>query len=318
LNDTPAEITLARVVRRDEGFGPGDDLESLVSRFASIEFVDLPFKADGISVKLKSPGQQPHIIINSDNPPTRKKFTLAHELGHVLIPWHVGTICSHIDATEKAGFDYYEQELEANHFASELLLPAYWIQDLFSANNNPAEALAEMTGVAQVSPHAAIIKLMQDLPPGYVCLQTHPDMPPQGYRSPGTFVSPPYSDSKNETARFDRLSAQYFSLQSRKYHFRWWFIFQNHSPPEQTLSRPWRESLADILQAVAEDRRYHVQQSLNGIIASAANKSRSPATEDAYRHVINRVNESDYGTHLLDHPEFASFVLTRIMELRNR
>ena len=62
----------------------------------------------------------------------RRRFTLAHELGHVCIPWHNGDIkCetdnNYFNINGKKLLD--TQELEANIFASEILMPTGWIKE---------------------------------------------------------------------------------------------------------------------------------------------------------------------------------------------
>ena len=61
----------------------------------------------------------------------RRRFTLAHELGHICIPWHNGDVkCiageHYIQVSGKRLLD--TQELEANIFASELLMPTSWVK----------------------------------------------------------------------------------------------------------------------------------------------------------------------------------------------
>ena len=62
----------------------------------------------------------------------RRRFTLAHELGHICIPWHNGDVkCiageHYIQVSGKRLLD--TQELEANIFASELLMPTSWVKE---------------------------------------------------------------------------------------------------------------------------------------------------------------------------------------------
>lgn len=68
--------------------------------------------------------------LNSYEP--RRRFTLAHELGHVCIPWHNGDVKCDTDNNYKTinGKKYLDtQELEANVFASELLMPSEWMKN---------------------------------------------------------------------------------------------------------------------------------------------------------------------------------------------
>lgn len=315
MNDIPPEISLARFVLEDERFAPGEDLRALVSRFADIEHARFPFPADGISVKLKS-AERPRIIINSDNPPTRQKFTLAHELGHVLIPWHIGTICSHIDGDFDEENEYYRQEGEANRFASELLVPAAWVDSLFRNSRDPAKTLKEILDATGISPPAAIIKLMQCIPPGFVCTERYTEGVTQYHSSAGTAISPPYESDPDCVARYDNLADGRYSLKHGHYHFRWWYFSHEHDLPSEKLQRPWREALADILQAVSPEQRRFAQQSLNGIIASASQNRGS--IEEAYRYIVSRVVGAEYAPVVIGHPDFRPFVMARLEELHRK
>jgi hypothetical protein len=52
----------------------------------------------------------------------RERFTIAHEIGHYLLPGHGSAVCSGMLLRGRRGGD--EQEVAANRFAAELLLPA--------------------------------------------------------------------------------------------------------------------------------------------------------------------------------------------------
>lgn len=60
---------------------------------------------DGVT--LRPPGMKPVIVLNRDRPTDRKRFSLAHEYGHVVLH----------------AFPYEAMEKEANEFAAELLMP---------------------------------------------------------------------------------------------------------------------------------------------------------------------------------------------------
>lgn len=70
------------------------------------------------------------IIVNSQSSSERRRFSLAHELGHFLCAWHVqttetGFACKRSDMTFPSGAEQHKrQESEANAFAIELLAPA--------------------------------------------------------------------------------------------------------------------------------------------------------------------------------------------------
>lgn len=93
-------VKLARRVIEKYELSPPIDVEALVERYAKLTYADIPFDgADGISLNIKVPGEYPHVIVNENNPLVRQRFTLAHELGHVLIPWHTGNIVDFLDVS---------------------------------------------------------------------------------------------------------------------------------------------------------------------------------------------------------------------------
>ena len=73
------------------------------------------------------------IVVNSDmDYLPRKRFTIAHELGHIFIGWHDDVTLCRTD-NEYAAHNMLDiQEKEANVFASELLMPTEWVKKQLS------------------------------------------------------------------------------------------------------------------------------------------------------------------------------------------
>jgi Zn-dependent peptidase ImmA (M78 family) len=95
------------------------------------------------------------INANSNNSAQRRRFTLAHELGHFLNTWHTphnetGFMCAKTDIRFggfqiKPGLSRHEvQELEANRFAIELLAPR---QRVIALSNDDA-SVKDVLGIA--------------------------------------------------------------------------------------------------------------------------------------------------------------------------
>lgn len=59
------------------------------------------------------------IVVNSDHASTRKRFTIAHELGHYILKNRPQKCYAHRDSNE----NYSQEEKDANSFASALLMP---------------------------------------------------------------------------------------------------------------------------------------------------------------------------------------------------
>ena len=81
MNDYP-EIKLAKRLVERYKLRPPVDVETLARDYAEVEFDNIPFDVDGVCLDLKVSGKKPHIIVNTAATDTRRRFTLAHELGH--------------------------------------------------------------------------------------------------------------------------------------------------------------------------------------------------------------------------------------------
>lgn len=166
---TPEEKLAARLLSKHK-LWPPFDLLTLVQCYARVEETPFPLDADGISIGLGSVNK-PQILINSLRPATRKKFTLAHELGHVVIPWHVGTILTEEHHSSSAELEYSEIEAEANRFASELLLPASWIISQSVSLTTIETFIRQIIDVSGVSRDAALIKIFKEIELPLVCFE---------------------------------------------------------------------------------------------------------------------------------------------------
>lgn len=135
MNNTFPEITLARRITEKYNIEPGFDIRKFAERFIEIEEEFIPYSVDALFFGFGTIGEKPYLILNSRSFYRRQRFTLAHELGHYFIPWHAGLIFCHTDPTYRLKNHLYkEMEGEANRFASELLMPASWIEQIIENN----------------------------------------------------------------------------------------------------------------------------------------------------------------------------------------
>jgi hypothetical protein len=79
----------AHVVKRF-GLTPPVDVQRVVRTFADIERDWIPGACDGLVLGLHAPRRRPLVLLKRGRPLVRERFTLAHELGHILLPWHIG------------------------------------------------------------------------------------------------------------------------------------------------------------------------------------------------------------------------------------
>ncbi len=101
-------------------------------------------KVSGILLRDTSYGSESGFVIfvDADEPPYRQRFTAAHELGHFVL---------HKDQVGERNEDNYllrsenmsnRQEVEANKFAAELLMPMDLIEAEMEAGNTTVSGLA--------------------------------------------------------------------------------------------------------------------------------------------------------------------------------
>jgi len=138
----PEEI--ARMVRAHWQVprGPIRDLTVLVER-AGVLVAHSPMSGAAVSgVTFSVPGLPPLIVINSDQTADRMRFTLAHELAHLVMHRFPST----------------DMEKEAHAFASELLMPASDIQPLLQSRRIDLSLLASLKPEWKVSMQSIIMR----------------------------------------------------------------------------------------------------------------------------------------------------------------
>lgn len=101
------------------------------------------------------------IFYNGTVPRSRQKFTIGHELGHFLLPWHRQTTfeCTAEDISSRARKDW---EVQANQFSAELLMPKMLVKARLQANGDPELAhIQELSNQFEVSFEAAARRLIE-------------------------------------------------------------------------------------------------------------------------------------------------------------
>ena len=105
-----------------------------------------------VSGFIKRVGNNVYIGIESDEAPFRKRFTLAHELGHYILHPQKGDFeeidfREKIDFTGQGKYSTDPREQEANAFAAELLMPEEQVREYFNIYHFH-EILAYIFGVS--------------------------------------------------------------------------------------------------------------------------------------------------------------------------
>ena len=145
--------------RFEAGLSVGDaDLPALVEKAfgADVAVVALDEGFDGLAA---SSDEAKLIVLGTSQVPARQRFTLAHELGHLLAGDDQGV---HLDK------DVYDRaqakdpsEMRANGFASAFLMPEDILRTAVGATGLTEDAFAALSCDLQVSPSALAIRLQQ-------------------------------------------------------------------------------------------------------------------------------------------------------------
>lgn len=108
--------------------GPIKNLTALVERSGAIVATSRFGGASVSGMTFRVPGLPPLILLNADHPADRMRFTLAHELGHIVMH----------------RFPTATMENEANEFASAFLLPPNELSPHFYGQHATLQQLASM------------------------------------------------------------------------------------------------------------------------------------------------------------------------------
>lgn len=170
INSLP-EVKLARLIHKKHNLVIPFDLDALIREYATLIYKYIPITGvDGVCINLKTPGKKPKIVVNSNLPPARQVFTLAHELGHLIIPWHTGTIVDDIYNNSHKQILYAIIEQEANHFAAEILMPYNWVRSQYNLSKDISNLYKTIVDTVNVSAQASAIKIAQVLRPEIIYL----------------------------------------------------------------------------------------------------------------------------------------------------
>jgi len=121
--------------------GPIKNLTRLLER-AGVIVGESTFHGANVSgVTFNAPGSPPLILVNRSHPADRLRFTLAHELGHLVMH----------------RFPTASMEDEANQFASAFLLPPKEMRTIFSGRKITLELLAALKKEWRVSMQALLM-----------------------------------------------------------------------------------------------------------------------------------------------------------------
>lgn len=148
----PGDVALAYMRE-----SPPTDLLGLAADLGiHVQYADLGDYAGKIERRLDADGPQYVITINVNDPVSRQRFTLAHELAHFIKHKRQLDAGGIVDNAMYRSLLPDELEWEANRYAAQLLMPLSAMQKLWLEGLEDAADFAERLGVSE---HAAGIRL---------------------------------------------------------------------------------------------------------------------------------------------------------------
>jgi Zn-dependent peptidase ImmA (M78 family) len=306
---------------RNRGLKPPVDAENLVRESAELEEDYLPADFDAVFLDKSANHPRPRVILAVGQPATRRRFTLAHELGHIIIPWHNGTHFCKVDGGIQL-IDEISREIEseANRFAAELLMPADWIKALAS-NCQSLSELGKAVKMANVSYDAATIRLAQLLPTDFLSIEVEANGNiVRCLASAKATIQLPQVGSSLIRSKIDRLAKDSASFSSGSSRIFWWRLAAKILPPKLTLegttsSELLRRIATEVFSDPSEAK--NAIMSVNGIVGSA-NGSNLRENRDLFTTLKQRFLDRGNIHAIVDHPSFEEFLARKAEELRIR
>ena len=149
---------------------PPTDLDAICSLWPNLSVHEENLDKEGYLIPLGIHGAE--ILVRRDDPPVRKKFTIAHELGHWTQAHLIADrISFKVDDPPLMSFRTHDkaqtpEEVWCNRFASGLLMPKTDIDQYVygSADANLAERMSRGHSVFQVSFEAFMTRIVDVTP----------------------------------------------------------------------------------------------------------------------------------------------------------
>jgi uncharacterized protein DUF955 len=118
------EIVARDLLNRACQLRPPVDLDQMSRLWTDLRISTEPLGREGYLVDLGAQGAE--LIVNSEDPPTRRRYTIAHELGHWMLKQLTGSTRQRRNTAPDLPSEHW-----CNEFASALLMPSSWlIEDL--------------------------------------------------------------------------------------------------------------------------------------------------------------------------------------------
>ena len=311
---------VARELAAELKLTPPFDIERVAKRFAHLRDDDIPTRADVITLHAAA-GGKPTIVVDEGLRsllPKRRRFAIAHGLGHVLLGWHpLGLPC---DVSEQPGelpvtaHDLVEGEASA--FARELLMPSAWIES-FAALDRPAMLVRHVAERAGQPLMPAARSVAQLLGPGHVwCVTDQWQRVLDAGCSPDTSTRAPSPGDELDAASLARYAEERHRDELDGIVISIW-RFDDAGAAQLPRDRTARDVAYDIAGdlGLGQEGAVAIAARVDGI-AGWANEQLGTTSLDSMRRVLDeRARTIPELDRLAGHPKFGQLIDTKATEL---
>jgi hypothetical protein len=310
---------VARELSLELELTPPFDIERVAARFAIVCDEEIPTRADVITLHSTS-GGTPTIVIDDGlhNLPKRRRFAIAHGLGHVLLGWHpLGAPCDvSVQPGELPVTVHDLIEGEASAFARELLMPSAWIES-FAALDRPAMLARHVAERAGQPLMPATRSVAQLLGPGHVWCVTD-----QWHRvldagcSPSTATCAPRIGEELDAAGLARHAAERHRDELDGLVVSIWRFDAAGAAqlPRDRSSRDVAHDIADDL-GLGEQGAATITARVDGVAGWANEQLGTASLDGMCRMLDQRARTTPELEQLADHPEFDQLIDAKATEL---
>jgi Zn-dependent peptidase ImmA (M78 family) len=138
---------------------PPIDVETIV-HCLGIDLNYVKFEDEEISGVLINKEGHINIGVNENHPHNRQRFTIAHEIGHYILHYDKPLFVDERFRDKTSSEGKNPEEIDANTFAAELLMPEPFIRgDMAQLKNWDEESIRELAKKYQVSAESLVYRL---------------------------------------------------------------------------------------------------------------------------------------------------------------
>lgn len=301
-NLAPARAAAATLVTRLD-LAPPVPVHDLVRERA--ELIEVNWDEPNVdAVMLRQSTGRPRVFYKvHDLRGLRERFTLGHELGHLVLPWQLGNSTC-FTGENGAAEAPTRDEAEADLFASCLLAPDRWLTELTEKFGTDMDALLDAAAAAQISSTATLLALRRILPAGWA-FQINAQ--PRAFISAGT--SEPGLGPTPLRRELDSKAKGTGAIDLHGNRVSWWRLTDDYILPDfGDEAIPLRELLLTAIgQHYPTDDEKKVEMSVNGIVGGGAKDLAGRGAGEIYASLRYRF-ESSSRSRLLSSAEFEAWL----------